>query len=189
MSVPALASISDPVLDYGAELKRAMTWLGAKRDTLFMGQSVGAPGTAMFATLEGVPVNKRLELPVFEDVQMGMAIGMALRGCVPITIYPRWPFLLLATNQLVNHLDKLPIYSDGGYKPKVIVRTAVPSDKPLDPQAQHLGNYTDAFRYMLRTVEVIECERAEQIFPAYRKGYERQDGRSSLIVEHTACYA
>lgn len=187
MPVPVLASSSD--LDYRAELTRAMTFLGAKRDTLFMGQSVGAPGTAMFGTLSGVPVNKRLELPVFENSQLGMSIGMALRGCVPISIFPRFPFLLEATGQLVNHLDKLPLYSHGGYRPKVIVRTAVPSPVPLDPQAQHLGDYSDAFRLMLKTVEVIELARAEEIFPAYKRAYERTDGRSTLLVEHTAAYA
>ena len=67
-------------VDYGAELKRAMTWLGEKPNTIFIGQSVGAPGTAMTGTLAGVPKEKLLELPVFEDVQMGMSTGFALAG-------------------------------------------------------------------------------------------------------------
>ena len=174
---------------YGAELRRAMRWLGEKPATLFMGQSVQVAGTAMFGTLADVPMEKRLELPVFEDCQLGMSTGMALNGLVPISIFPRWPFLLLATNQLVNHLDKLSIYSNGGYKPKVIIRVGVPSRVPLDPQAQHLGNYSDPFRQMLKTVEVIELTGAHQVFDAYRKAYERDDGRSTLVVEHTARYA
>ena len=165
-----------------------MAWLGVQPDTVFIGQSVGAPGTAMYGTLEGVDIAKRIELPVFENTQMGMATGLSLAGFVPITIYPRWPFLLEATAQLVNHLDKLPLYSNGGYRPKVIIRTAVPSRAPLDPQAQHLGNFSDPFRQMLKTVEVIELYGAHQVFDAYRKGYERKDGRSTLIVEHTARY-
>ena len=89
----------------------------------------------------------------------------------------------------VNGLDKLPIYSNGGYRPKVIVRTAVASNKPLDPQAQHLGNFTDPYRQMLKTVDVIELTGAHQVFDAYRKAYEREDGRSTLLVEHTSRYA
>ena len=174
---------------YEWELQRAMAWLGEHDETIFIGQAVGYPGTAMTGTLRNVPVQKLFELPVAEKMQMGMSIGLALAGFIPVSIYPRWPFLLLATNQLVNHLDKLSIYSHSGYQPKVIIRTAVPSRTPLDPQSQHLGNYSDPFRQMLKTVEVIECERANQIFEAYRHAYERDDGRSTLIVEHTQRYA
>lgn len=176
-------------MNYGDELKRAMAWLGEQPEVLFIGQAVAYPGTAMTGTLAGVPREKLVELPVAEEMQMGMATGLAIAGFVPVSIYPRWNFLLLATNQLVGHLDKLPIYSEGGYKPKVIIRTASASRKPIDPQAQHLGNFTDPFRQMLKTVEVIECVRSDQIFAAYRKGYEREDGRSTLIVEHTSRYA
>lgn len=174
-------------MDYGAELRRAMAWLGEQPRTVFLGQAVSYPGTAMTATLAGVPKEKLLELPVMEDAQMGMCTGMALGGFVPISIYPRWNFLLLATNQLVLHLDKLSLY--GGYRPKVIIRTAVASSKPLDPQVQHLGNYSDPFRQMLRTVEVIELQGAHQIMNGYRKAYEREDGRSTLLVEFTQRYA
>jgi len=184
-SIPTLV----PGVAYSSELARAMAWLGQKPDTLFIGQAVAYPGTAMTETLRDVPVERLRELPVAEEMQLGMSIGLALAGFVPVSIYPRWPFLLLATNQLVNHLDKLSIYSHGGYKPKVIIRTAVPSRVPLDPQSQHLGNYSDPFRQMLRTVEVIECVRANQIFAAYQRAYERDDGRSTLIVEHTQRYA
>jgi pyruvate/2-oxoglutarate/acetoin dehydrogenase E1 component len=176
-------------MTYRDELQRTMAWLGEQPDTLFIGQAVGYPGTAMTATLSGVPKDKLVELPVAEEMQMGMSTGLALAGFVPISIYPRWNFLLLATSQLVGHLDKLPIYSNGGYKPKVIIRTASASRTPIDPQSQHLGNYSDPFCKMLKTVEVIECDRADQIFAAYRKGYEREDGRSTLIVEFTQRYA
>jgi len=175
--------------EYSSELARAMAWLAEKPDTLFLGQSVDYPGTAIYGTLDRVPTGKRIELPVAEDMQLGMCTGLALAGYVPISIFPRYNFLLLATNQLVLHLDKLPIYSNGGYKPKVIIRTAVASRTPLDPQAQHLGDFSDAYRKMLRTVEIIEIEGAEMIFPAYRKAYEREDGRSTLIVERTDRYA
>jgi pyruvate/2-oxoglutarate/acetoin dehydrogenase E1 component len=176
-------------MTYFDELTRAMTWLGEKEKTIFLGQAVAYPGTSQTGTLSGVPRDKLVELPVAEDMQMGMSIGLAVAGYVPISIYPRWSFLLCATNQLVNHLDKLPIYSHGGYRPKVIVRVGVPTSKPLDPQAQHLGNFTDPFRQMLKTIEVIELTGAHQIFDAYRKAYEREDGRSTLIVEHTGRFS
>ena len=107
--------------NYYNELCRAMQWLGSQKNTIFLGQAVECPGTGMSTTLKSVPTSKLLEMPVAEDMQMGMSIGLSLTGIVPISIYPRWNFLLLATNQIVNHLDKIPDMADVPYKPKVII--------------------------------------------------------------------
>ena len=163
-----------------------MKMLGEQPNALFLGQAVRYPGTAMFTTLKDVPMEKRIELPVMEESQMGMSIGLALAGYLPITLYPRWNFLLLAGNQLVNHLDKLPLMS--AYRPKVIIRTAVATDKPLDPGPQHLGDFTAAFRLMLKTVEVVELNRAKDIAEQYHWAMTRDDGVSSLIVEKMGLY-
>lgn len=163
---------------YREEVCAAMTRLGQDPFAIFMGQAVAYPGTAMYGTLEGVPDHKRLELPVAEDMQMGMAIGMALNGYLPVCIYPRINFMLLAINQLVLHLDKLPLYSDGRYRPKVIVRTAIGTDKPLDPGAQHLGDYSTAIRLMLRTIPVMVLETPEDV----RRGYRNALSRSGPTV-------
>src|SRR5215831_14031743 len=98
-----------------------MTQLSANPKTIFMGQAVTG-GTTMSASFNGVPKDRLLEMPVAEDLQLGMATGMALAGWLPICTYPRMNFLLLAANQLCNHLDRLPLYSEGGYNPKVIIR-------------------------------------------------------------------
>ena len=174
---------------YSSELQRAMTYLGQQDNTVFLGQAVAANGTAMTGTLVDVPSYKKIEMPVAEEMQMGVSIGLALAGLVPITLYPRWNFLLLAVNQLVGHLDKISQMSQGGYQPKVIVRTSIGSERPLHPQCQHVGDFTDAFRLMLTTVEVIRLDEPEQIFPAYQKAFERTDGRSTVLVEWGDYYA
>lgn len=167
----------------------AMRRLAFDPRTIFLGQAVAYPGTALTRTLEGVPRERLIEMPVAEDMQMGIAIGLALTGYVPISIYPRWNFLLLALNQLVLHLDKLPIYSGGGYQPKVIIRTAVASERPLNPQHQHLGDFTEAVRLLCYTVDVVRLDKAEDIGPAYGRALTRKDGRSTLLVERVECYA
>tara|TARA_B100002019_G_C21152734_1_gene539081 strand:- start:272 stop:811 length:540 start_codon:yes stop_codon:yes gene_type:complete len=173
---------------YFDELKTAMNWLAGREDTLFIGQAVEYPGTAMFNSLKQVDINKRIELPVFEDTQMGMSIGLALNGFKVISIYPRWNFLICATNQLVNHVDKFPLIGGKNNRNSIIIRTAVGSQRPLHPGYQHIGNYTEAFKNMLNTVEVIELKEVDEIMPAYQKAYERDDGISSLIVEHMDFY-
>lgn len=171
---------------YFDELKRAMTWLGQQDKVVMLGQAVREKGTAMRNTLVGVPEDKLIEFPVCENLQAGVANGLALAGKVPVSIYPRWNFFLLAIDQVVNHLDKIPEISD--YKTKVIIRTGVGSISPMNPQAQHTGDFTDAYRLMLKNVEVIRLDYPEQIFPAYQHAYNRTDGKSTILVEWGDAY-
>jgi pyruvate/2-oxoglutarate/acetoin dehydrogenase E1 component len=168
-------------MKYFDELKRSMDWLATKPDTIFIGQAVQYAGTAMSNTLKSVDVSKLLEMPVAEDMQMGITNGLALNGYVPISIYPRWNFLVLSANQLINHLDKITMISD--YTPKVIIRTGIGSQRPLHPQYQHIGDYTDALKLMVSNIEVIRVDEPDQIFESYKHAYNRTDGKSTLIIE------
>ena len=176
-------------MKYFEELRSAMEYLAQNPRVVFLGQAVAVPGTAMTTTLAMVPDYRKIELPVAEEMQMGMSIGLALGGLVPVTFYPRWNFLLLAANQLVGHLDKISQMSQGGYNPKVIIRTSIGSQKPLHPQCQHVGDFTDAFRLMLTTVDVIRLDEPEDIMSAYQKALERTDGKSTILVEYGDYYA
>ena len=42
---------------------------------------------------------------------------------------------------------------------------------------------SDAYRKILSSVEIIELEEPEDIFTSYKKAYEREDGKSTLLVE------
>ena len=84
-----------------------MTDLGCKKNTLFLGQATLFSGHSISGTLEGVPKEKLIELPVMEEAQMGICTGLSLEGYVPVSIYPRFNFMMLAINQLVNHIDKM----------------------------------------------------------------------------------
>lgn len=158
-----------------------MEFLGSDDRTVFLGQAVAMPGTAMSNTLKDITKEKLIELPVVEEMQMGMSLGMALNGYIPISVYPRWNFLLCAVSQLVNHIDKLSYMSD--YNAKVIIRTGIGSERPLHPQHQHIGDFTEAFRLMCKTIEVIRLDEPDQIFPAYEKALLRDDNRSTILVE------
>ena len=165
-----------------------MNWLAEKEDTIFLGQACAVSGHSISGTITDVPLEKRIELPVFEETQMGISTGMALEGYVPITIYPRFDFFILAINQLVNHLDKMIDMSKGDMRPKVIIRVGVGAKEPLDAGPQHTQNHTEALRLMLTDVNVIELIEPEQIFPAFKEAYEREDGKPTLLVEHGQFY-
>jgi len=162
----------------------AMDLLAGDPRVIFLGQAVREKGTAMSGTLKNVPMNRRIEMPVAEEMQLGMSIGLALAGFVPVTFYPRFNFLLLAANQLVNHLDKLPLIS--GYRPKVIIRVGVGSERPLHPGLQHTGDFSDAFRVMLQTIPVVRLDETADIVPAYRHALERNG--STILVEISDLY-
>lgn len=172
--------------EYFEALCAAMALAAKHPKAVFMGQGVAYPSTNMSPTFRDVPSEKLLEMPVAEELQAGMALGMALEGFLPVCVFPRWNFVLRAADQIVNHLDRLPIYSDRGYVPRVIIRTAVPSTEPFNPQSQHDADFTVAFRYMLRTMPVIRLENAEQIVPAYERAMKFEG--STIIVEDAHMY-
>ena len=173
-------------MKYKEELDRSMEWLATKSNTVFMGQAIGFSGHAISNTMSKVPQDKRVELPVFEELQLGIATGMALDGWVPVTCYPRFDFFILSLNQLVNHLDKMQDMSSGEMKPKVIIRVAVGSKLPFSAGPQHTQDHTEAMKRMLTEVEVVELIEPEQIFEAFKKAYESD--KSTLIIEHSEYY-
>jgi len=173
---------------YFDELLKSMDYISGKKDSIFLGQAVAVAGTAMRNTLSNIPDDKLLELPVEEEFQLGMSIGLALNGFTPISIFPRWNFLLLATNQIVNHLDKLKELVGSSHKAKVIIRTGIGSVNPLHPGPQHTGDFTEAFKLMCSNMEVVRLDNAKEIFPAYQRAFEREDGVSSILVEWSDKY-
>lgn len=158
-----------------------MEMLSQHPDVLFIGQAVEYAGTAMSNTLKDVDPNKKIEMPVCEDLQMGITNGLVLTGKIPVSIYPRWNFLLLATNQLVNHLDKMSqMFPARG---KAIIRTGIGAVRPLHPQHQHVGDYTDAFKVLCPNIDIIRLDEPDEIYPAYEKALNRTDGKHTLLVE------
>lgn len=165
-----------------------MALLAAHPQTIFIGQSVAYPGNAIYTLLKDLPADRKIELPVFEETQMGISIGLALEGLVPVSVFPRFNFLILALNQLVNHLDKIPHISHGKLRPKVIIKTMVGSARPLDPGIQHRSNFTEAFRKLGTDIVIEDLTEPELVFPAYERALIRNDGKSTILIEYGDYY-
>lgn len=168
-------------MSYFKELKKSMEFLSNNRKVIFLGQAVEYPGTAMSLTLKDINKKKLLELPVAEEMQMGITVGLVMKGYIPVSIFPRWNFLLLSINQLVNHLDKLSCMTNNFYKSKAIIRTSIGSVRPLNPQHQHIGDFSNAVKKMLTTVKVVKLDKSNQIFYEYKKAVKRKE--STILVE------
>ena len=159
---------------YQDEIKKAMTMLAKNPKALFVGQSVRYPG-AMFDSLEGVPIEQRIEFPVAEDMQMGFCTGLALQGFLPVCIFPRMDFALLALNQMVNHLDKMQT------QPKIIIRTAIGSTSPFNAGPQHSQDHIEAFKLMMPHIVIIDVSDKEYVVSEYK--IATSVGKSFMFVE------
>lgn len=169
---------------YLDELTEAMTWLGQQPDTLFIGQQVAYDGVATYKTFAEVPDDRKIEFPVAENLQVGVSTGLSLERFVPVSVFPRWNFLLCAADQLVNHLDRLPLYS--GYRPRVIIRTSVGRNKPLDPGPQHQDDFSEQFWRMCKTIHVHGPLRHGEVVNNYKAAY--YEGGSWLLTEDGNLY-
>ena len=169
---------------YFDEMTQTMTSICHDPKVIFVGQAVEYQGTAMKSTLIGVPPTQLMEVPVEEDFQMGLCIGLALNGFQPISIFPRWNFLLLATNQIVNHLDKLK-YLTLSQPPKVVIRVGVGSESPLHPGPQHVGDFAESFRLMCPNMNIVQLRNSSDISKEYSYALSRSDGVSTILVEYS----
>ena len=165
-------------------MREAMNTLAAHPDTIFIGQAMAYKGTAITSTLSEVPRKRIIEFPVAEETQLGVSIGLALGGYIPVSIFPRWNFLLLATNMLVNHLDKYPVISN--YHPKVIIRVGVGAEKPMHPGEQHVGDFSDVFRRMYSTIVFDYIDKPEDAVPMYENALRTP--YSHVITERSELY-
>lgn len=177
MSTPQMSPYKD-------ELTKAMTFLAEKEDTIFIGQQIVYAGNPMSTTLTEVPKEKMIEVPVMEETQMGMSLGLAMTGKMVISFYPRWDFLVSAANQLINHLDKFEHMTDK--KVNVIIRVGVGSKDPLDPGIQHRNDYTEEFKSILQFAKIWELKNSEDIYDIYTNAYNI--GGVHIIVEWPELY-
>ena len=177
MNSPQLTPYKDALTD-------AMTWLGQQENIIFIGQQIVYAGNPMSTTLTNVSKDLMIELPVMEETQMGMSLGLAMQGKNVVTFYPRWDFIILASNQLINHIDKFELMT--GKKVNILIRLGKGSDKPLDPGHQHKGNYFEEYKKMCPHITFHDLKDASTITQTYKDAYTQ--GGVHVLVEYPELY-
>lgn len=142
-----------------------MSHINSLNHSVFIGQQIIYYGNPMSNTLDFTDKDKFIETPVFEETQMGMSLGLAMTGKFVVTFYPRWDFLICATNQLVNHVDKFELMTNK--KIHMIIRVGKGSDQPLDPGHQHKGNYFNEFKVMAPNTTFFDCTNIQSLRESY----------------------
>jgi pyruvate/2-oxoglutarate/acetoin dehydrogenase E1 component len=175
---------SPQLTPYKDALTESMTWLGQQSNMIFVGQQIVYAGNPMSTTLVGVDKSLMIELPVMEETQMGMSLGLAMQGKTVVTFYPRWDFIILAANQLINHIDKYELMT--GKKANILIRLGKGSDKPLDPGHQHKGNYFKEFSSMCPNIKFWDLTSTDKILNAYKEAHS--SGGVHVLVEYPELY-
>jgi pyruvate/2-oxoglutarate/acetoin dehydrogenase E1 component len=145
-------------------------------------------GSSCYGTLVNVPKDQILEMPVCEGLMTGISTGMAMAGFRPVLIFERHDFMLLAMDQLVNHLNKIALISKGEFQPKVIIRAIVGGTKPFDPGPQHSANYSFQLERLLPQCRVYNCTNAQILKNAYENVFDSRNTHSIIIVEYRNLY-
>jgi len=177
MSTPQQSPYKDALTD-------AMTFLAEKDNTMFIGQQVVYAGNPMSTTLGNVPKEKMVELPVLEEVQMGMTLGLAMEGKTVISFYPRWDFIVSAANQLINHVDKYELMT--GKRANILIRLGKGSDKPLDPGVQHKNNYLEEFKSICPNIKFHNLTDKATILDKYVQAFN--EGGVHVLLEYPEKY-
>lgn len=97
-------------LNYAEAIHEALDLAMSADERVFvMGQDVDAP-TGMFGTTKNLHkkhgAQRCFDTPLSENALMGIAVGAALAGMRPVYLHNRPDFLLLASDQLLNHAAK-----------------------------------------------------------------------------------
>lgn len=154
-------------MKYKDVLIESMANLAKDEKRIFLGYNV-AYGSKAYSTLVGVPKEKCLETPLAENLMLDLGIGLAIEGYKPVIFFERHDFLFNALDAIVNHLDKIAKLSYGQFNSlPVIIRAVVGSKKPLYPGLQHMQDYTQALKNMVK-MPVVDLLSVNDVINAYR---------------------
>lgn len=171
-------------LSYKDLLKKYMEIISEKNESIFVGQQIIYYGNPMSKTVIDIPKEKMIEVPVMEETQMGMSLGLAMQGKYVVTFYPRWDFLISAANQLINHVDKFKLMT--GKDINMIIRVGKGSDKPLDPGHQHKANYINEFKKLCPNIKFYNLKNKRNVNISYKNAI--LNGGINILVEYPELY-
>ncbi len=185
---PGFETVADPypfpeALSYKNELTKAMESLAQDPLVRFVGYGVKIGGRAM-GTLKNVPDDRLLEMPVAENLMVGFAIGIALKGLKPVVFIERMDFWWNAGDAIVNHLDKINQISHGEFNPTMILRIVVGNrQKPLFTGKTHTQDYSPSLRVAV-SFPVINLAYSGSIQDAYLIAHGNILKHSTALIEY-----
>ncbi len=170
-------------LSYKEELTKAMESLAADPLVRFIGYGVKIGGRAL-GTLKNVPDSQLIEMPVAENLMVGFAIGLSLKGLKPVVFLERFDFWWNASDAIVNHLDKINQISRGEFNPTMILRIVVGNrNKPLFTGTTHTQDYSPSLRAAV-SFPVINLPSPGFVLNRYEAAHNAFGRHSTALIEY-----
>jgi pyruvate dehydrogenase E1 component beta subunit len=171
------------IVGYKDALIEGNTKLGQNKNTRFIGYGL-KKGRAL-GTLKNIDESQIIETPVAENLMVGLAMGLSLKGYRPVVFIERMDFIMNSMDAIVNHLDKMKDISRGEFNPAVILRCVVGnSKKPLYTGITHTQDFSKAIKCLV-SFPVILLNTADDVFKAYIKAEKLQKkGISVILIEY-----
>jgi pyruvate dehydrogenase E1 component beta subunit len=160
-----------------------MRWLAEQGNTVFLGQGLINSGR-VYGTMNDVALDKCIEMPVAEDLITGIGIGMSFEGYKPILVFQRMDFMLIASDQIINHMCLIPKLSNNQYPCGVIIRAIIGQQgTKFDVGAQHRHDFRHVFEPY---IEVVAVKEPNQVIYEYQRAYRKS--KPIMIVEFNDLY-
>jgi pyruvate/2-oxoglutarate/acetoin dehydrogenase E1 component len=119
--------------DLNAALRRC---LGANRRVYVWGEDILDPYGGAFKVTAGLSTEfpgRVIPTPISEAAIVGLGVGAALRGLIPVVEIMFGDFLMLAADQLVNHAAKFAGMYNGQVRVPLVVRTPMGGGRGYGP--------------------------------------------------------
>lgn len=165
------------------KIKESMTWLSKQPKVVFLGEGL-KNANSIYGTLEKVSEKRCLEMPIAENLIASVGVGLAITGFLPILVFQRMDFMLIAADALINHAALIPKMSNGKIKVPLIIRAIIGSKDPkFDVGPQHNHDFTHIFKPYMDTW-VFEPD--DNILSAYQHAYKSNE--PMLLIERKDDY-
>jgi pyruvate/2-oxoglutarate/acetoin dehydrogenase E1 component len=164
-----------PYSNYHKAIVKENLELAKNPKVIFLGQQVSSEDH--YGTLKDIPMDRRIEMPVAEELQLSLSLGLSVEGFLPVSIYQRCDFLPRAMDAIVNHLNCFNKLSRGLYNPKIIFRTTVGLKKA---GIQHSQDLTELLKVACN-FPVFKVNDVQEVHWIY--DFARKTDTSVMIIE------
>jgi len=176
-----------PVLTYAKALNQALIEEMDRDDSVFVcGEEVakwGGSFTVSMGLLDRFGEKRVRDTPISEEGIVGLGIGAAMAGLKPVVEIMTINFILLAMDQIVNHMAKFRYMSGGQVTVPLVIRT--PGGGRLQMGSQHSQSLESMFVHVPGLVVMAPST------PYDAKGMLKSAIRGNnpvLFIEHESIY-
>jgi len=176
-----------PTLTYAKALNQALIEEMERDDSVFVcGEEVakwGGSFTVTMGLLDRFGEKRVRDTPISEEGIVGLGIGAAMAGLKPVVEIMTVNFIMLAMDQIVNHMAKLRYMSGGQVTVPLVIRT--PGGGGLQMGSQHSQSLESMFVHVPGLVVMAPSN------PYDAKGMLKtaiRDNNPVLFIEHESIY-